>query len=206
MKLLLVTRVIPLVALLVVVGCKPDANAPAHAGSEAADAPTADAAPPPSAAANAAAPETQPIAETHGGAAEPTPQAQGATDDHTDVNKTISEVLGDPAAYEKAILAFQQAVAQKDAATVASMIQFPFKTHVENRPATIRDSAEFIAKYGQIVSPQMAETITQQRYSDLFVNQKGVMFGSGQAWLNGVCKDDKCEAFDVRVVALQPGQ
>lgn len=200
MKPLLILRAIPLVALILVVGCKPAAEPPDNTAPEIAEAPAADV---PS---SASAPATQPIAETHGGAAEPTPQAQGASDDHTEVNKTIGEVLGEPAVYEKAILAFQQAVAQKDAATVASMIQFPFKTHVENRPATIRDNAEFIAKYGQIVTPQMAEAITQQRYSDLFVNQKGVMFGSGQAWLNGVCKDDKCEAFDVRVVALQPGQ
>ena len=147
-----------------------------------------------------------PIAQTHGGAAEPTPQAQGESDDHGNVNQTLREVLGDPTQYEKAILTFQQAVAQKDAATVASMIDFPFKTHVDNRPATIADSAEFIAKYGQIVTPEMAEVITRQRYSDLFVNQKGVMFGSGEAWLNGVCQDDKCEKVEVRVVALQPGQ
>jgi hypothetical protein len=31
------------------------------------------------------------------------------------------------------------------------------------------------------------------------------MFGRGQAWINGICKDDKCNAFDVKLVALQHG-
>ncbi|GGD44856.1 hypothetical protein [Pseudoxanthomonas indica] len=195
---------IALITVLALAACKPAAESQ----TPVAEAPPATDAPAPAAAdpAPPAAGEQQPIADTHGGAAEPTPQAQGETDDHTAVNQTISQVLGDAAPYEKAILAFQQAVAQKDAATVASMIDFPFKTHVDNRPATIADASEFIAKYGQIVSPQVAEAITRQRYSDLFVNQKGVMFGSGEAWLNGVCRDDKCEKVEVRVVALQPGQ
>lgn len=193
--------VVSLITLLALAACKPatdsqPATAEAPASTDAAAAP-ADVAAPPAA---------QAIADSHGGAAEPTPQAQGEVDDHSSVNQTISQALGDPAPYEKAILAFQQAVAQKDAATVASLLDFPFETQVDNQAATIKDSSEFIAKYGQIVTPQMAEAITQQRYSDLFVNQKGVMFGNGQAWLNGVCKDDKCEKVEVRVAALQPAQ
>lgn len=203
MKRLQYKIVVSLITLLALAACKPAAESQPAAAETPANTDAAVAAPAADGAAQTAAPA---IADTHGGAAEPTPQAQGESDDHSNVNQTISQVLGDPAAYEKAILAFQQAVAQKDAATVASLIDFPFQTHVDNRAATIKDSAEFIAKYGQIVTPQMAEAITQQRYSDLFVNQKGVMFGSGEAWLNGVCKDDKCEKVEVRVAALQPGQ
>lgn len=206
MKPLSLAQATPLLIVLALAACKPDAEAPTAATDEAAAPPAATAEPTPGTTPQSSPNGPQPIADTHGGAAAPTPQAQGNVDDHTEVNKTISEVLGDPAPYEKAVLAFQQAVAQKDAATVASMIQFPFKTHVDNRPATIRDSAEFIAKYGQIVTPAMAESITAQRYSDLFVNQKGVMFVSGQAWLGGVCQDAQCKQVDVRVIALQPGQ
>lgn len=89
---------------------------------------------------------------------------------------------------------------------MAAMIDFPFKTRIEAAPATIPDATMFIAQYGRIVTPSMAEAIVQQRYSDLFVNQKGVMFGKGEAWLNGVCVDSACTSFDVRVIALQPAQ
>lgn len=203
MKRLQFKIVVSLITLLALAACKPATESQPKAADAAAN---PDMAVTPPATDTVAEPAAQPITDTHGGAAAPTPQAQGETDDHSNVNQTIGQVLGDPAPYEKAILTFQQAVAQKDAATVASLIDFPFKTRVEDQPATIKDSSEFIAKYGQIVTPQMAEAITQQRYSDLFVNQKGVMFGSGQAWLNGVCKDDKCEKVEVRVAALQPAQ
>lgn len=181
-----------LLAVLTLAACKPAAET-APAADPAAE----------SAASPAVTTPAEPIADTHGGAAEPTPQAQGEADDHSAVNQTIDNLLGDAAQYETAILAFQQAVAQKDAATVATMIDYPFTAKIDGKDTKIADAAAFIGKYGQIVTPAMAEVITKQRYSDLFVNGKGVMFGQGEAWLNGVCKDDKCQAFDVRVVALQ---
>nr|WP_295376494.1 hypothetical protein [Pseudoxanthomonas sp.] len=185
---------IPLIAALLLAACKPAAE-PVPAEPAAADAPAADAS-------AQAAPE--PIAQTHGGAAAPTPTAAGETDDHAEVNRRIGQMLGDATRYETAILAFQQAVAQKDAATVAAMIDFPFRATVGGEPATIKDAPEFIAQYGRIVTPEMAEVIVRQRYSDLFVNGKGVMFGSGEAWINGICVDKACNSFNVRVVALQP--
>lgn len=182
---------IPLIAALLLVACKPAAEtAPAEPAAPAADAPASSV--------------PEPIARTHGGAAAPTPAAAGEVDDHTEVNQRIGQLLGDASRYESAILAFQQAVAQKDAATVATMIDFPFKTTVDGQPAVIRDAPEFIARYGRIVTPEMADVIVRQRYSELFVNGKGVMFGGGEAWLNGICVDDACSSFNVRVVALQP--
>ncbi len=177
---------IPVAAMVLLAACKPAAEPQ----PESAPAPTAP----------------EPIAQTHGGAAAPTPAAAGEVDDHDAVNQRIGQLLGDATRYETAILAFQQAVAQKDAATVAAMIDFPFKTTVGGKPATIKDAPEFITQYGRIVTPEMAEVIVRQRYSDLFVNYKGVMFGSGEAWINGICVDKACNSFNVRVVALQPNQ
>ena len=31
----------------------------------------------------------------------------------------------------------------------------------------------------------------------------GVMFGNGEVWLNGICKDDACADFDVKIVTIQ---
>lgn len=192
---------IPVAAMLLLAACKPAAEPQPAAAPEPAAVPAEAAAP----AADAWASSTpEPIAQTHGGAAAPTPAAAGEADDHTEVNQRIGQLLGDAARYETAILAFQQAVAQKDAATVAAMIDFPFKTTVDGKATTIRNAPEFIAQYGRIVTPAMADAIVRQRYSELFVNYKGVMFGSGEAWLNGICVDKACNSFNVRVVALQP--
>jgi hypothetical protein len=75
----------------------------------------------------------------------------------------------------------------------------------DGKPLKIADAAEFVREYDRIVTPDIARAITTQKYSQLMVNYKGVMFGNGEAWVNGICVDDACKDFNVRVVALQPG-
>jgi hypothetical protein len=127
-------------------------------------------------------------------------------DDHAAVNATIANVLGDHAAYERAVAMLQQAVARKDAAAVAAMVEYPFTARIDGKPVRIADAAAFAARYDDIVTPAIASAIVSQRYQALFVNAKGVMFGDGEAWLNGICADAACKSVDVRVVAIQPAQ
>lgn len=122
------------------------------------------------------------------------------------VNQSIEEVLGDPMVYEPAILAFQKAVAAHDAAAVAQMADYPFKAHIAGKPTTIKDAAAFIAAYDRIVTPAIAKVVSEQKYAELAVSGKGVMFGNGEAWINGICQDNECKRVDVRVIALQPGE
>ena len=68
----------------------------------------------------------------------------------------------------------------------------------------VADADAFVRDYDRIMTPAIAEAIKRQKYSQLMVNYKGVMFGNGEAWVNGICKDEACKDVDVRVVALQP--
>lgn len=136
-------------------------------------------------------------------AAEQAPAADAAADKTTD--DAIDNALGDHARYRDAIERFQKAVAAKDAAAVAALIQYPFDATIGGKKVAIKDAAAFAARYDEIVTPEIADVIVKQKYADLFVNYKGVMFGSGEAWMNGICKDDACKDFDVKVVAIQPG-
>jgi len=133
----------------------------------------------------------------------PTP-APAADDDPAAVNQSIDDLLGDHERYQEVIRQFQKAVADKDAATVASLVNYPFTATIDGKRVKIADSDAFVQQYEKIVTPAIADAITQQKYSELMVNYKGVMFGSGEAWINGICKDKACQKFDVRVVAIQP--
>jgi hypothetical protein len=161
----------------------------------AAPAPTPETATPP--APPASAPETASV-ET------PAAAPAAATDNEARVDQAIDNVLGDHAAYRAAIDALQQAVAAKDAAAVSKLVDYPFTASIDGRRTKIADAQAFVAQYDRIVTPAIARAIGEQRYGDLFVNAKGVMFGRGEAWINGVCKDAACEHVDVRVVAIQP--
>jgi len=125
-------------------------------------------------------------------------------DDPAAVNQTIDEVLGEHARYEAVIRQLQQAVAANDAAAVAALVDYPFSTVREGQPMKVTDAEAFVRDYDRIMLPAIAEAITRQKYSQLMINYKGVMFGNGEAWVNGICKDDACKDVDVRVVALQP--
>ncbi|RKH86601.1 hypothetical protein D7X99_02875 [Corallococcus sp. AB032C] len=94
-------------------------------------------------------------------------------------------------------------MAAHDAKAVAALVAYPFTANVGGRKVKLPDAAAFVRHYDVIVTPAIANVITRQRYVDLFVNADGVMFGQGEAWLNGICKDAGCKDFDVRVIAIQ---
>ena len=134
----------------------------------------------------------------------PSPSVADAVDDPRAVNQAIDEVLGDHARYEAVIRQLQKAVVANDAAAVAALVDYPFATVRDGQPMKIADADAFVREYDRIMTPAIAEAIKRQKYSQLMVNYKGVMFGNGEAWVNGICKDDACKDVNVRVVALQP--
>ena len=119
------------------------------------------------------------------------------------VNASIDNNLGDHAKYQAVIRELQAAVAASDAARVAALVQYPIGVEIEGTDATLKNEHEFIARYPEFMTANIRDAIVGTKYADLFVNYKGVMFGSGQAWINGICKDPQCKVFDVKLVTLQ---
>ncbi|MEO6103507.1 MAG: hypothetical protein ABIP44_07705 [Pseudoxanthomonas sp.] len=185
--------VIFLVALLLG-GCDPSGKAPAA---------TASANPPTDApvAAPAATPAVV-VAPTATGT-----QAKADGDDDAATNASIDRLLGDHAAYQAVIVAYQAGVAAGDKAAVAALVAYPITIDRDGGKTTIRDAAAFIREYDRIITPAIARTIKAQKYSALMVNGKGVMFGDGETWINGICRKGSadCSQFEVKVVAIQAG-
>lgn len=184
-------RSIPVCAALVAMAlcaCRPQASA-------------SDAAP-------VAAPHASaPAASPQPGDVRPAPSPDPANaDDHGRVNAAIDAVLGDHAKYEQAIDALRKAVAAHDVPAVAALIAYPFTATIDGKPVRISGAKSFIDGYDRILTPPIVDVITGQKYGDLFVNDKGVMFGNGEVWINGVCQDKACKHPDVRVVTIQPAK
>jgi len=119
------------------------------------------------------------------------------------VNASIDRVLGDHKPYEAATRQFQQAVADHDALGVAALVQYPLDVTIDGRKTSVKDTAEFVRLYDKIVTTGIAAAITGTRYEDLMVSQRGIMFGAGEAWINGVCADAGCSRFVPKVIAIQ---
>jgi hypothetical protein len=120
-----------------------------------------------------------------------------------DVNSSIERVLGDHAAYEEAFQAIQVAVAEDDAEAVAEWVAYPFNVTVDGEEYSFEGPEGFVEHYDGIVTEEVKAAVVEQKYEDLFVNADGVMFGNGQMWLNGVCRDDACAESDVKIITIQ---
>ncbi|MDX3927210.1 MAG: hypothetical protein QHC90_15585 [Shinella sp.] len=121
------------------------------------------------------------------------------------VNQAIDESLGDHTKYEAAIEALQKAVAAHDKAGVAALVSYPINVKVNGKETSIKSAKAFVEHYDGIMTAGITKAVTAQKYEDLMVNYQGVMFGSGQVWLNGICHDNACKNFDVKVITIQEG-
>ena len=120
-----------------------------------------------------------------------------------DTDAAIDNALGDHTVYRAAFDAIQEAVAEDDAAGFAQWVSYPIKVVADGEEMTIADEAQFVEHYDSIMTDEIRTAVTEQTWATLFVNYQGLMLGNGQVWLNGVCVDDTCEAFDVRVITIQ---
>ena len=120
-----------------------------------------------------------------------------------DVDKSISDLLGDPAAFHDAFVAIQQAVEGDDPDALAEWVQFPINVRIGDAVRTLKNADDFDAAYPDVFTPEIKSAITDQRYEDLHVTYQGAMFGDGQIWISGICKTDACDDVDVRIITIQ---
>jgi hypothetical protein len=114
-----------------------------------------------------------------------------------EIDRRLDALFGDHRPYEAFLRALKQAVAGADARAVAAMVSYPDRV-------TIRSQEEFLARYEEIVTPDVASAIEKQSYAGVFANADGVMIGDGEVWFSGVCGDAACTQQRIRIIAINP--
>jgi hypothetical protein len=121
-----------------------------------------------------------------------------------DTDSRIKDMVGNPAKFQEMMANLQQAVAKHDAAAVAALVSYPITVNPHTKTAMkISKPPTFIARYDKIITPHIAGVIEKQKYQDLFVNYQGAMFGKGEVWIAGICKDKECKQTDIRIKTIQ---
>lgn len=120
-----------------------------------------------------------------------------------DVTGLLSLHFGDAAPFVEAIDAIRAAVEADDAEAFASWISYPFRVTVDGEAYAFEGPDGVVEHYQSMMTDEIRTAIVEQQYKDLFVNSEGVMYGDGQLWLSGICADDACERFDVRIITVQ---
>ncbi|MEA1830082.1 hypothetical protein [Stenotrophomonas maltophilia] len=179
-------RMACLIPALMLAACSQPAAPPAE--------PAADAPPPMEASAPAtpAASATEPAASA--------PAAPAAEAPAEDARARIETLLGDAAQFEKVFNAFKAAVVGGDRAAVVEEVRFPLNVGGGKK---ITGPGEFQRNYEKIITPAVVKAVSEQDFGEVFVNQQGVMIGSGQVWLNGQCLDQACTKTEVKVITIQ---
>ncbi|HDS1076257.1 hypothetical protein [Stenotrophomonas maltophilia] len=172
-----------LIPALLLAACSQPAAPPAE--------PAVDA-PPPMEANAAATPAAEPTA-----AAPAVPEAEAPAED---ARARIESLLGDAAQFEKVFNAFKAAVVGGDRAAVVEQVRFPLNISGGKK---ITGPGEFQRNYEKIITPAVVKAVSGQDFGKVFVNQQGVMIGSGQVWLSGQCLDQACTKIEVKVITIQ---
>ena len=121
-----------------------------------------------------------------------------------DIDKAIETNIGDPVKFHDVFTQLQEAVAKHDTAAVAALVSYPITINPHtNKAMRVRTPQAFVASYDKIVTPHIAKVVGDQKYEQLFVNYQGAMFGSGEVWLAGICKDSSCKQSEIRIRTIQ---
>ncbi|MBN9475536.1 MAG: hypothetical protein ABS43_31210 [Bordetella sp. SCN 67-23] len=120
-------------------------------------------------------------------------QAQTAAD----MDARLDTLFGEHASYRGFFDKLKQAVAAGDKAAVAAMADYPFRTRLDGKAATLRDAEHFIADYDRLITPKVRDAVSRQTYPELFANWQGISIGSGEIWFGGVGKRN-----EVKITAI----
>lgn len=139
-------------------------------------------------------------------AAAPTPAAPApetaAASPATD--QSIADNVGDPVKFHELMTSLQQAAQKHDPSAIAPLIRYPIDINPNTKKVIhIRTPEVFIAQYNNIITPHIADIIAKQKYDDLFVSYRGAMFGDGEVWITGICKDKGCKQTDIKISTIQ---
>jgi hypothetical protein len=131
------------------------------------------------------------------------PAARAAQTPPSPLDKSIDLSVGDHVKVQHLLVTLQQAVAQHDAATVASLVHYPIKVNPGKHPITIKNPKAFIKDYDRIITHDISDVILKQKYDALFANSQGVMLGDGEVWITGFCLDKNCRNSDIKIGTIQ---
>jgi len=121
------------------------------------------------------------------------------------VEASISQLLGDPAAFRSVFDQLKAGIAAGDRAAVAALVDYPLEVTIDGQVRRIADATEFVASWDSVITPDIERVVAEQQFEKVFVNWQGVSIGDGQVWINGVCEDDACADPPIRVTAIQTG-
>jgi len=95
------------------------------------------------------------------------------------------EVAGitNPVAFEAFFGQLQKAVKRGDKNEVAKNVKYPLRVNKEGASRFVHNEKQFLTEYDLIMTGKVRQALLQQKVTNTFVNDQGVMVGDGELWL-----------------------
>ena len=129
--------------------------------------------------------------------------AQNTSPTNAELDKAIDSNVGDHIQFHQVFTQLQQAVAGHNVSAVAALVDYPLAIKFNGKTVLLRTPQSFMANYDRILTPEITSAIEKQKYDDLMVNYQGAMFGNGQVWIAGICRDKACKQSDIKIRTIQ---
>jgi hypothetical protein len=111
----------------------------------------------------------------------------------SEVRARIEQVHGNEAAFKAGFEALQYAVTADDRETVAALMKYPFRLTIGGERSRITSDTKWLARYDEVMTPEIKAVILDQAYDTLLVTEDGVMLGNGEVWMVPVCAGRRCQ-------------
>jgi hypothetical protein len=122
-----------------------------------------------------------------------------------EVDQRLDQVLKNHVPFEAAYVDIRAAVEANDINALSEYVPYGTPFLVNGKAVSLKDAEEFKARVGEFFNDKVKKAVLAQTYETLFVNADGVMFGVGQLWISGICRDEACNEFDVKITAFNNG-
>ena len=112
--------------------------------------------------------------------------------------------FGEHEAYRSFLQELPVAVSEHARELVAAMVNYPLRTRIKGKWVRRQKPTQFFMHYEDVLTPKTQRAIARQTYGELFPNSQGAMFGTGEVWYSGVCKDKSCSSRSLKIIAVNP--
>ncbi|KEO83641.1 hypothetical protein [Tumebacillus flagellatus] len=96
-----------------------------------------------------------------------------------------------PKEFEAFFKKLQQMVQEENHEAVADLLRFPLRVNDSGKNYKNATREEFLNQYDEIMTTRVKTALINQKAEDLFVNDRGVMVGRGEIWINEVVHTDE---------------
>jgi hypothetical protein len=126
--------------------------------------------------------------------------------DEAQVDAAIDAGRGSAVTFRDAFAVLREAVSLADAATVASLANYPLPVIVDGNRRVLRSEAEFVSRYGAVMTDALAQRILTQDYGELRLDGEIVVFGEDELRMRPYCTDRSCTASYWLITAIDTAE